>query len=119
MAEFSTMNKINNILDNEKNPSVSQCWGKLSKQEKYEKLLKFAENYCEKHSCDSVTKQLLVNYLKQSLERKKLNKKTDIKFNKETQQVEEVYNLIFHKVNKKFTIKKQEQQKKTIKKKNT
>lgn len=117
MTEFSNINKINNILDDEKKQIVDQCWSKLSKKEKQEKLLKFTDNYCEKNNCDESIKQVLNNYLKQSLERKKLNKKTDIKYNKETGVIEEVYNLLYHKINKKFTIKKQEQQKKTIKKK--
>ena len=117
MAEFSNINKINNILDDEKNPTENQCWGKLSKKEKYDKLLKFSDKYCEKNGCDGAIKQILNCYLKQSLERKKLNKKTDVKYNKESGEVEEVYNLLYHKVNKKFTIKKQEQQKKTMKKK--
>lgn len=117
MAEFSNINTINNMLDHEKKLTENQCWGKLSKKEKYDKLLNFSEKYCEKIGCDSAIKQILNNYLKQSLERKKLNKKTDVKYNKEKGEVEEVYNLLYHKVNKKFTIKKQELQKKTIKKK--
>lgn len=116
MAEFSTINKINNILEDEKKPNEKSCWGKLSKKEKYEKLLIFSEKYCAKHDCD---KNILNVYLKQAIERKKLNKKTDVKYNKETQEVEEVCNLFYHKINKKFTIKKQEQQKKTMKKKQT
>ena len=117
MAEFSNINTINNILEDEKNTNENQCWGKLSKKEKYDKLLKFSDNYCQKNKCDGTIKSVLNNYLKQSLDRKKLNKKTDVKYNKESGEVEEVYNLLYHKVNKKFTIKKQEQQKKTIKKK--
>ena len=117
MSEFSSINKINNILDNEKIPLSNRCWGKLSKKEKYEKLLAYSESYCKKNNCDEIIKQMLINYLKQALDRKKLNKKTYFKFNKETQEVEEVFNLLYHKVNKRFTIKKQEQQKKTIKKK--
>lgn len=117
MTEFSNINKINNMLDNEKIPIVNQCWSKLSKKKKNEKLLKFSDHYCKKNNCDNVIKHILNHYLNQSLERKKLNKKTDIKYNKETGDIEEVYNLLYHKINKKFTIKKQEKQKKTIKNK--
>lgn len=119
MSEFSTINKINNMLDNEKKINENQCWGKLSKKEKYDKLLIFSKKYCEKNNCDNNTFEVLNTYLKQSLDRKKFNKKTDVKYNKETGELEEVYNLIYHKVNKKFTIKKQDQQKKTMKKKYT
>ena len=119
MSEFSTMNKINNMLDNEKKINKNMCWGKLSKKEKYEKLLFFSKQYCEKNNCENNTFELLNIYLKQSLDRKKFNKKSDVKYNKESQEVEEIYNLLYHKVNKKFTIKKQEQQNKTMKKKHT
>ena len=114
MSEFSNISKINSILDDEKKSTKHQCWSKLSKKEKYEKLLIFSEKYCKKNDCD---KKTLDTYIKQSIDRKKLNKKTDVKYNKDTQEVEEIYNLLYHKQNKKFTIKKQEQQKKTIKNK--
>lgn len=114
MSEFSSINKINSILENEQKTSKHECWGKLSKKQKHEKLLIFSEKYCVKHDYD---KNTLDAYIKQSLDRKKLNKKTDVKYNKETHEVEEIYNLLYHKQNKKFTIKKQEQQKKTVKNK--
>ena len=114
MTEFSSINQINCILDDEQKTSKQECWGKLSKKQKHEKLLFFSVKYCVNNKCD---KNTFDAYIKQSLDRKKLNKKTDVKYNKETQEVEEIYNLLYHKQNKKFTIKKQETQKKTIKNK--
>ena len=114
MSDFSSINRINTILDDEKKSTKHQCWSKLTKKIKYEKLLNFSEKYCKKNECD---KKTLDAYIKQALDRKKINKKNDLNYNKETQEIEEIYNLLYHKQNKKFTIKKQEQLKKTIKNK--
>ena len=117
MSEFSSMVQINSILDNEKISDEKECWGKLPKQTKLVKLFIFTNNYCSTNNYDNTTEKILNIYIKQALERKKLNKKTDIKYNKETEEVEEIYNLLYNKVNNKFTIKKHEIQKKTVKNK--
>ena len=101
MSEFSNISKINSILDDEKKSTKHQCWSKLSKKEKYEKLLIFSEKYCQKNDCD---KKTLDTYIKQSIDRKKLNKKTDVKYNKDTQEVTDVPGLQQHPSNRAFTI---------------
>ena len=116
--EFSSLNKINTILDNEKNVPT-ECWSKLSKTVKKIKLEEYADKYCSNNNYPDEIKEILKKYFKQCVERKKIHKKTDIKYNKDTQEIEEVYHLLFHKTNKKFTIKKQDHSKKTMKNKNT
>ena len=118
MSEFTNINDLNNMLDVETQCTGDECWSKLSKTLKNEKLIEFTENYCLENNYDNNIKSILALYLKQSLERKKLQKKTDLEYNIEKQEIEEIYNLVFHKVNKKFTIKKQEKKIKTKTKKN-
>tara|TARA_R110002072_G_scaffold302273_1_gene484527 strand:- start:1086 stop:1235 length:150 start_codon:yes stop_codon:yes gene_type:complete len=48
MSDFSSINRINTILDDEKKSTKHQCWSKLTKKIKYEKLLNFSEKYCKK-----------------------------------------------------------------------
>ena len=117
--EFSSINKINTLLENEKSHFSGDCWSKLSKQKKLIKLYEYSEQYCKEHNLTKDEETVLNSYFKTCIEKKKINKKTDIKYNKETQCIEEVYNLLYHKVNKKFTIRKIERCKKTIKNKKT
>ena len=117
--EFSSINKINTLLENEKSHLHNDCWNKLSKQTKLLKLQDYSERYCKENNLTTNEENVLTSYLKSCLEKKKINKKTDIKFNRETQTIEEIYNLLYHKVNKKFTIKKIERSKKTIRNKKT
>ena len=108
MSEYTNINDVNNMLDVETQITGNECWNKLSKTTKNEKLVEFTENYCSKHKYDNSIKLILESYLNQSLDRKKLQKKTDLEYNIEKQEIEEIHNLVFHKLNKKFTIKKQE-----------
>ena len=108
MSEYTNINDVNNMLDVETQITGNECWNKLSKTTKNEKLVEFTENYCLKHKYDNSIKLILESYLNQSLDRKKLQKKTDLEYNIEKQEIEEIHNLVFHKLNKKFTIKKQE-----------
>ena len=117
MTEFSlsSINKVNNMLSKETQNTNNCCWNKLPKKIKLEQIVEFTNTYSIKHNLSEEIKTILNTYLKICVDRKKLHKKNDIKYNLETKQIEEIPNLIFSKINKKFTIKKSESANKTKK----
>ena len=113
-----SLNDLNLLLDNEVKDTKIK-WSKLLIIEKIKKINAYIDTV---NKYNDNQKKLLKQYIRLSINRKKLSKDKDIKYNPETGEVEEIYGLIYNETSKKFTIsntsqKKQKVTKTTIKNK--
>ena len=106
---FETKPNVMNIekfLQDEKEINKNKPWSKLNKGTKIKLIKKYVDEYQEKHNISDQQKIQLNEYLRVCLERKKLNKKQDLVYDKEKFKIVQIQNLIFNKTKNKFTLKK-------------
>jgi len=99
------MNNLDTFLESEKNSSKEEPWCKLDKTIKTLKLLEFVLSYKKEHNLDDEESELLTAYLKDCIDRKKLNRVKDVVYDKTTGSIKEIPGLIYTKSNKHFTLK--------------
>jgi len=118
LQETKSSNDLSNLdkfLENEKNTNSNEPWCKLNKTIKTKKLLEYVEVYKkEKHLQDDEAK-LLVTFLKDSLDRKKLLRVKDVIYDKNTGTIKDIPALTFTKSNKHFTLKNMDKRVSTLK----
>ena len=105
---------INHFLMNEMKENKKQSWNKLSKTEKIKKLNQYINN-----NLSEIEKSNTKRFILGLLDRKKLTKNNDIEYDSESGNVINIALLLFNSSNRKFTLNKELNQKKTktIKKK--
>ena len=111
---------INNFLINEMKENKKQSWNKLSKTEKIKKLNHYINNnLSEKYDLSEIEKSNTKRFILGLLDRKKLTKNNDIEYDSESGNIINIALLLFNTNNRKFTLNKELNQKKTktIKKK--
>ena len=111
---------INNFLINEMKENKKQSWNKLSKTEKIKKLNHYINNnLSEKYDLNEIEKSNTKRFILGLLDRKKLTKNNDIEYDSESGNIINIALLLFNTNNRKFTLNKELNQKKTktIKKK--
>ena len=108
LHETKSSNDISNLdkfLENEKNNNNNEPWCKLNKTNKTKKLIEFVQVYKLNNNLDDNESDLLINFLKDSLERKKLQRVKDVIYDKATGIVSDIPALTYIKTNKHFTLK--------------
>lgn len=100
----NNMNNLENFLENEKMTNKAEPWAKLDKTIKTQKLLAYAEYYAKEKEYNEQEKNNLIKFLKESLDRKKLNRVKDVIYDKITGEVKEIPGLIYNKSNNHFTL---------------
>lgn len=90
-----SVSKIDNILENEKQKNKKESWNKLDKTQKIKKLLSFSNKYCEENKSDLYNVETLMFFFKKSLENNKLQKKKDLIYDKDTNEILEIPSLTF------------------------
>lgn len=116
--ETQANNDITNLdrfLENEKNNNKNEPWSKLDKTAKIKKLITFVENYGEEQKMSPEECNLLVVFLKDCLDRKRLSRVKDVIYDKTTGAIKDIPSLHFNKVNKHFTLKNLEKRVSTLK----
>jgi len=115
---FETKPNISNIekfLRDEKEANKNKPWSKLSKGTKIKLITNFSDEYQLKNKITDEQKKDLIKYLKLCLERKKLNKKQDISYDKENFKIISIQNLTYNKVKNRFTLKKNDKRVSSLK----
>jgi hypothetical protein len=92
-------------LENEKNNNNNEVWSKLNKTIKTKKLLDFANLYKESNNLTDEETELLINFFKDCLDRKKLQKVKDVVYDKENAKIKDIPGLQYVKLTKHFTLK--------------
>jgi hypothetical protein len=118
LQETKAENDLSNLdkfLEAEKNNNSIEPWCKLNKTIKYKKLLEFVELYKKNKNLNDEETQLLSNFLKDSLDKKKLSKVKDVIYDKDTGLIKEIPALSYSKTNKHFTLKNIDKRVSTLK----
>jgi len=108
LQETKAANDLSNLdkfLEEEKNNNIIEPWCKLNKTIKYKKLLEFVEVYKKNKNLNEEETKILILFLKDSLDKKKLSKVKDVIYDKDTGLIKEIPALSYSKVTKHFTLK--------------
>jgi hypothetical protein len=106
--EIKSSNDLTNLdkfLEDNKTKNQNEPWSKLDKTVKTRKLITFAENYSKEKNFDSNESNLLIEFLKDSLDRKRLQRIKDVDYDKIVGEIKDIPALHFNKSTKHFTLK--------------
>jgi hypothetical protein len=118
IKETKSSNDLSNLelfLENEKNNNINEPWCKLDKTVKTKKLLDYVQIYKSDNELDEEEEKLLVTFLKDCLDRKKLQRVKDVTYDKTNGNVKDIPALVYNKTNKHFTLKNLEKRISTLK----
>lgn len=118
LHETKSSNDLNNLelfLENEKNNNNNEPWCKLNKTIKTKKILNYVETYKNEKNLDSTEENLLISFLKDCLDKKKLLRVKDVIYDKETGIIKDIPALSYTKNTKHFTLKNIDKRVSTLK----
>ena len=111
-----SIHNLDKFLENEKNNSENEPWCKLNKTIKIKKLTEYVTNiYKNQHDLDDSECEILISFLKDSLDRKKLQRIKDVLYDKENGLIKEIPALTYVRTSKHFTLKNIEKRVSTLK----
>ena len=118
LQETKSENDLSNLdkfLEDEKNNNVNEPWCKLNKTIKTKKILDFVEKYKSEKNLDQEEEKALLAFLKDCLDRKKLQRVKDVVYDKTNGSIKEIPALSYTKANKHFTLKNMDKRVSTLK----
>jgi hypothetical protein len=118
LKETKHSNDVANLekfLEDEKTVNQEEPWCKLDKTVKTKKVLDFVKVYKEDKELDDEEELLLVAFLRDCLDRKKLQKVKDVVYDKTSGSIKEIPGLTYVKANKHFTLKNLDKRVSTLK----
>ena len=105
---------VDRLLDEEMKTNKNVTWARLDKGEKIRKLNEYSENYCSDPNNFCTDSQLLKQYLIIALDRNRLQKVREVKYNKDTGTIENIPCLIFNTTTKRFTLNRSDKRVSTL-----
>jgi hypothetical protein len=111
----SDMCNLDKFLENEKNNNINEPWCKLNKTIKTKKLQEYVEVYKGQNNLNDEESRLLFSFLKDCIDRKKLQRVKDVIYDKENGNIKEIPALCYIKSNKHFTLKNIDKRVSTLK----
>jgi len=118
LKETKSSNDLSNLekfLENEKNNNSNEPWCKLNKTVKTKKIIDYIEVYKKEKSLDEEESKLLLHFLKDCLDRKKLIRVKDVIYDKTNGIIKEIPALTYTKATKHFTLKNMDKRVSTLK----
>jgi hypothetical protein len=118
IPESKSSNDISNLdkfLENEKNNNVNEPWCKLNKTIKMKKLNEYVDKYKEENDLSLEEAELMLTFLKDCIDRKKLQRVKDVIYDKENGIIKEIPALCYMKTSKHFTLKNVDKRVSTLK----
>ena len=116
--ETKSSNDISNLdkfLEDEKNNNSNEPWCKLNKTVKTKKILEYVEIYKKEKNLEKDEEDILITFLKECLDKKKLQRVKDVIYDKVNGTIKEIPALSYTKINKHFTLKNIDKRISTIK----
>ena len=114
-----SLDNLEKFLENEKNTNNDtlneQPWNKLDKTAKLKKCAVFVEAYVSEHELNTEERLILTTFLKDCLDRKKLQRVKDVDYDKMTGQIKNIPSLLYNKSSKHFTLKNTDKRVSTLK----
>ncbi len=118
IKETKSSNDLSNLekfLENEKNNNIIEPWCKLNKTIKTKKLQEYVDTYKEENNLSKEESELLSTFLKECLDRKKLQRVKDVIYDKENGIIKDIPALCYMKTTKHFTLKNIDKRVSTLK----
>jgi hypothetical protein len=119
LSELKTSNEdltnLEKFLEYDKNNNKNEPWSKLDKTIKTQKMLDFAEDYSKEKKMTDEEKGILVIFLKDCLDRKKIQRVKDVSYDKTNGKITDIPSLFYNKTSKHFTLKNLEKRVNTLK----
>ena len=109
------LSNLDKFLENEKINNVNEPWCKLNKTIKTKKILDFVEKYKTDKNLDKEEEKILTTFLKDCLDRKKLQRVKDVVYDKTNGSIKEIPALSYTKSSKHFTLKNIDKRVSTLK----
>ncbi len=109
------LSNLDKFLESEKINNVNEPWCKLNKTIKTKKLLDFVEKYKTDNNLDNDEAKLLTSFLKDCIDRKKLQRVKDVIYDKTSGSIKEIPALAYTKITKHFTLKNVDKRVSTLK----
>jgi hypothetical protein len=106
---------LDKFLETNKTNNQNEPWSKLDKTQKTKKIIYFVDNYVNEKNMNEEEKELLLMFLKDCLDRKKLQRVKDVDYDKTTGEIKDIPALFFNKLTKHFTLKNIDKRINTIK----
>jgi hypothetical protein len=116
--ETKSSNDISNLdkfLEDEKNNNSNEPWCKLNKTVKTKKILEYVEIYKKEKNLEKDEEDILITFLKECLDKKKLQRVKDVIYDKINGTIKEIPALSYTKINKHFTLKNIDKRVSTLK----
>jgi hypothetical protein len=111
-----TIHNLDKFLENEKNSNENEPWCKLNKTIKIKKFTEYVtEIYKKNNTLDDNECDNLIVFLKDCLDRKKLQRIKDVLYDKENGIIKDIPSLTYIRATKHFTLKNIEKRISTIK----
>jgi hypothetical protein len=104
-SSSNDLSNLDKFLENEKNNNVNDPWCKLNKTIKTKKLQEYVEIYKKQNNLNAEEGAILFLFLKDCIDRKKLQRVKDVIYDKENGIIKEIPALCYIKSNKHFTLK--------------
>ena len=105
---------IDGFLEKEKKNNQNKPWSKLGKNQKIQKLTEYIQKITKKHNFSVDELEKLREYLIKCIDRKKLQRVKDVTYDVKTGKIKAIPSLIFDKSKRKFTLKKSDKNKSSL-----
>lgn len=107
--------KLDKYLETEKTNNKADQWIKLNMPVKIKKLVSYATKYQEQHHISDDEKMELIEFFKNCITHKRLQRAKDVIYDKNTGEIKDIVGLTFNKTTNKFTIKNNNKNVSTLK----
>jgi hypothetical protein len=111
----NNLSHLEKFLEDEKNNNQNEPWCKLDKTVKTVKLIDYVEEYKKTNDLSEEESTKMICFLKDCLDRKKLQRVKDVVYDKTNGTVKEIPALQYTKSNKHFTLKNMDKRVSTLK----
>lgn len=118
IAETKSSNDLSNLdkfLEHEMIHNSNEPWCKLNKTVKLKKLMEFIDIYKIEKKLDETESNLLILFLKETLDKKKLLRVKDVIYDKVSGTIKEIPALFYTRQTKHFTLKNMDKRVSTLK----
>jgi hypothetical protein len=96
---------LETLLESERIDNDNETWSKLNKTIKLKKILVYANKYKEQNNLSDDEYDKLIYFLRDCLDKKKLQRVKDVEYNRETGEILSIPALFYNKNNNHFTLK--------------
>lgn len=114
ISASENLENLDKFLENEKNINSNEPWNKLDKTAKIKKFIIFCQKYGDENSLTELEQENLIIFLKDCLDRKKLQRIKDVNYDVETGDIINIPGLCFNKPSNHFTLKNLEKRVSTV-----